>query len=449
VGGNSTEPQTNQMTKSASAPSNLALDPVTIQFLCHAGLDPTTMSPTAIAEAKAFAEKENLHGVVREAEKRTQRTKKKKVARSGSNVSMKGAPSPIMRCRNSTAQQTNNELQARVLELEALVREMHGQELEMRERLSRVEQLLIQVLGEKQLPREETQSQYQSAEQLLEDHQLSADQFDSAAGYRTTVEQDSFMEEENEEDGMAQLADPYNIPEEEEFFLASQDSSRSTSNQNSLTDVAVFGSPLLEQRLEEFQTTTGKIIKIPPIVWKSIQKLESQQDYIETDGLYRVPGDKTKIQKIRADINQNNWETFDNCKDAAVIAGLLKMFLRELPEPLLPYDLHSELVKAAKKTGPYGDDVAKSMKVVLEKIDCPVVMDTLEVLAMHLGRVAEADNRMDVDNLGLLFGQGFLWPDPTAPVDMQFFAETANNCQVATTLIRFRDEIFCQDLEKP
>ena len=105
----------------------------------------------------------------------------------------------------------------------------------MKKRLSRVEQLLIQVLGEKQLPREETQSQYQSAEQLLEDHQLSADQFDSAAGrisYRTTVEQDSFMEEENEEDGMAQLGDPYNIPEEEEFFLASQDSSRTTSNQS-------------------------------------------------------------------------------------------------------------------------------------------------------------------------------------------------------------------------
>ena len=106
----------------------------------------------------------------------------------------------------------------------------------MKERLSRVEQLLIQVLGEKQLPREtEAQSQYQSAEQLLEDHQLPADQFESAAGrisYRTTVEQDSFMEEENEEDGMAQLGDPYNIPEEEEFFLASQDSSRTTSNQS-------------------------------------------------------------------------------------------------------------------------------------------------------------------------------------------------------------------------
>ena len=81
-----------------------------------------------------------------------------------------------------------------------------------------------------------------------------------------------------------------------------------------------------------------------------------------------------------------------------------------------------------------------SSQVVLAKINCPVVLDTLEVLVMHLGRVAEADNRMDIENLGLLFGQvtndfiqrfifsskcllqGLLWPDPMAPVDMQFFS---------------------------
>ena len=75
---------------------------------------------------------------------------------------------------------------------------------------------------------------------------------------------------------------------------------------------------------------------------------------------------------------QNEWGTFEDCDDAAVFAGALKLFLRELPEPLLPYHLHrwqllsveshcvsllSELVKAAKKMGPYGDDVAKSMQV--------------------------------------------------------------------------------------
>ena len=43
--------------------------------------------------------------------------------------------------------------------------------------------------------------------------------------------------------------------------------------------------------------------------------------------------------------------------------------------------------------------------MTLDEIKCPVVHATLEVLVMHLGRVAEAANRMDIDNLGLLFGQ--------------------------------------------
>ena len=50
-------------------------------------------------------------------------------------------------------------------------------------------------------------------------------------------------------------------------------------------------------------------------------------------------------------------------------------------------------------------DLALSSQVALDRINCQVVSDTLEVLVMHLGRVAEADNRMDIENLGLLFGQ--------------------------------------------
>ena len=97
----------------------------------------------------------------------------------------------------------------------------------------------------------------------------------------------------------------------------------------------------------------GKKMKIPLFVWKSVQKMESEQEYLETDGLYRVPGDKNKIQNIRTELNQvivdqslkimfrqNEWGTFEGCNDAAVIAGTLKLFLRELPEPLLPYNLH-------------------------------------------------------------------------------------------------------------
>ena len=40
----------------------------------------------------------------------------------------------------------------------------------------------------------------------------------------------------------------------------------------------------------QYETTCGKNVKIPPFVWKSVEKLESEQEYLETDGLYRVPG---------------------------------------------------------------------------------------------------------------------------------------------------------------
>ena len=43
--------------------------------------------------------------------------------------------------------------------------------------------------------------------------------------------------------------------------------------------------------IPQFQTVSGKKIKIPPFVWKSVEKLESEKEYLETDGLYRVPGE--------------------------------------------------------------------------------------------------------------------------------------------------------------
>merc|ERR1712212_495711 len=74
--------------------------------------------------------------------------------------------------------------------------------------------------------------------------------------------------------------------------------------QGILKSAAVFGCPLHEQQLDECRTAAGKIVKIPPFVWKSVQKLESSQEYLETDGLYRVPGDAAKVQKIRVEVDQ-------------------------------------------------------------------------------------------------------------------------------------------------
>ena len=48
--------------------------------------------------------------------------------------------------------------------------------------------------------------------------------------------------------------------------------------------------------------------------------------------------------------------------------------------------------------------------------------ETLEVVVQHLSRVAAAENKMDTDNLALLFGQVLLWPDSEGPMDFKIIA---------------------------
>ena len=94
------------------------------------------------------------------------------------------------------------------------------------------------------------------------------------------------------------------------------------------------------------------------------------------------------------------------------------MFLRELPEPLLPHFTHKDLVGACGSTS---DQSLLRLKDIINNLDT-IERDTLEVIVHHLGRVAEADNKMDVENLATLFGQVLLWPDMNTPLDFKQLA---------------------------
>jgi len=206
--------------------------------------------------------------------------------------------------------------------------------------------------------------------------------------------------------------------------------------QGIIKDNSVFGCHLHYQKVQKDQA-----LQVPEFIWRCVKKLESIPGSLSTEGIYRVPGDASRIQKIRLDVDQNQWDSFDANDDVHVLAGALKLFLRELPDPLIPYKVHSDMVKASMGLGVAGEDVAQSIDIVLDQLET-VERDTLEVVVQHLGRVAKAPNKMDVENLGLLFGQVLLWPDPAAPLDMKLIAEAAKNCQVADALIRHHNGIF-------
>ncbi|XP_067342561.1 rho GTPase-activating protein 12b isoform X9 [Channa argus] len=133
---------------------------------------------------------------------------------------------------------------------------------------------------------------------------------------------------------------------------------------------------------------------------------------LNVDGLYRVSGNLAVIQKLRfavnhdekVDLNDSKWE------DIHVTTGALKMFFRELPEPLFTYGSFNDFVNAIKCSD-YKQRV-NSIKDLIKKLPKPN-HDTMQSLFKHLRRVIDHGeaNRMTTQSVAIVFGPTLLRPE--------------------------------------
>ncbi|XP_061543759.1 rho GTPase-activating protein 15 isoform X2 [Phycodurus eques] len=133
---------------------------------------------------------------------------------------------------------------------------------------------------------------------------------------------------------------------------------------------------------------------------------------LDTDGIYRVSGNLAVIQKLRYLVNHEEKLNLDESEweDIHVITGALKLFFRELPEPLVPYGFFSDVVDTVKMSD-YADKVERLTSVV-HSLPQPN-HDTLQFICRHLKRVLEHSdaNRMTTQNIGIVFGPTLLRPE--------------------------------------
>jgi len=147
---------------------------------------------------------------------------------------------------------------------------------------------------------------------------------------------------------------------------------------------------------------------VPIFVQKVIQIIESKAENMKADGIYRASGNLSQIQKIRYQVDQYNWKVLEIEEDVHVLTGCLKLFFRELKEPLIPFHLFDEMLRvtyvksAVEKTRKYRE-IVKSLP--LENYD------TLKYLLEHLLKITEfrLQNRMHVSNLAIVFGPTLMW----------------------------------------
>ncbi|XP_047673032.1 rho GTPase-activating protein 12b isoform X5 [Tachysurus fulvidraco] len=133
---------------------------------------------------------------------------------------------------------------------------------------------------------------------------------------------------------------------------------------------------------------------------------------LNVDGLYRVSGNLAVIQKLRFAVNHDEKVDLADSKweDIHVVTGALKMFFRELPEPLFTYSSFNDFVNAIKNSD-YKQRV-QAIKDLIKQLPKPN-QETMQVLFRHLKRVIEHGeaNRMTTQSVAIVFGPTLLRPE--------------------------------------
>lgn len=141
-------------------------------------------------------------------------------------------------------------------------------------------------------------------------------------------------------------------------------------------------------------------VKIPVKIEQLMTKIEMHGLY--TEGLYRKSGVNSKIKELKMNMSEANGEIDYELYNVHVLANVVKLFLREMPEPLLTFDRYDDFLRASELSET--TDRVSTMLSLIKKL--PTAHHALlERLIFHLALVAQREefNRMSASSLAIVF----------------------------------------------
>ncbi|XP_070848817.1 active breakpoint cluster region-related protein isoform X2 [Chaetodon trifascialis] len=150
-------------------------------------------------------------------------------------------------------------------------------------------------------------------------------------------------------------------------------------------------------------------VLVPHVVRCCVEELERRG--MDEVGLYRVSGSTSDIAVLKAMFNSNLREAVTRLRSAEVndVSGVLKLYFRELPEPVMPTELFQSLTRALDI-----QDINSRLDSMVSLLhSCPDPnRHTFLYLLHHLQRVSEKQdiNKMTLMNLATVFGPSLLRP---------------------------------------
>ncbi|XP_062849120.1 unconventional myosin-IXAb isoform X2 [Trichomycterus rosablanca] len=164
----------------------------------------------------------------------------------------------------------------------------------------------------------------------------------------------------------------------------------------------------------ELSQLTSDDRAVPLVVEKLINYIEMHGLY--TEGIYRKSGSTNKIKELKLGLDTDVNSVILDDYNIHVIASVLKQWLRDLPNPLMTFELYEEFLRAAALQDK--KEVVGGVYTVIDLLS-RTYLSTLERLIFHLVRISlqEETNRMSANALAIVFAPCVLrCPDTTDPL---------------------------------
>ncbi|KAK5638219.1 hypothetical protein RI129_012514 [Pyrocoelia pectoralis] len=222
--------------------------------------------------------------------------------------------------------------------------------------------------------------------------------------------------------------------------------SRRRLKQSGILKERVFGCDLGEHLLNSGHTI--------PTVLKCCSEFIEKHGIV--DGIYRLSGVTSNIQKLRNAFDEDrvpDLYTEDILQDIHSVASLLKMYFRELPNPLCTYQLYQSFVTAVQgcnsisRNSLTDHDRLLKMREAVQKLPPPHYR-TLEYLMRHLSRVAQhgASTGMTTRNIAIVWAPNLLRCAELEIGGVAALQGVGVQAVVTEFLICYADLIFCDHL---
>uniref|UniRef100_A0A8C9PTD3 Rho GTPase activating protein 24 n=1 Tax=Spermophilus dauricus TaxID=99837 RepID=A0A8C9PTD3_SPEDA len=171
-----------------------------------------------------------------------------------------------------------------------------------------------------------------------------------------------------------------------------------------------------------------------------------RQRGLKEEGLFRLPGQANLVKELQDAFDCGEKPSFDSNTDVHTVASLLKLYLRELPEPVIPYAKYEDFLSCAKLLSKEEEAGVKELAKQVKSL--PVVnYNLLKYICRFLDEVQSYSgvNKMSVQNLATVFGPNILRPKVEDPLTIM--EGTVVVQQLMSMMISKHDHLFPKDTE--